>query len=909
VNNKSAFPDALKRSYKPFQIYSESAAKDVELVKLASQKGDKPGLIWVDPESDYDMKVIRVDPVTTIEYENAKGEPELRTSIKQFVKNRTKFTFSNGATFSLSISKNKSDVQVFEDISDYTFENWNYENKQINNTNTFTINIWSKTAPIKYNKNYYQWPIQSNLITQIATQSQSISYYYSIKKVGEVWYFGSNYTNFVKNGDFRLEDKTGVRVENGIITRWYYIYDEVLKGPNTGLSLPTFGIERSIIINYERDTIDVVDKNIPIWRLKTDDRYTSSVIIEPTQITNNFLTGADLFIKSDKDYYGHGSIEDPQDLGIIKRYALTDLDEESYYIIEGVLKTDNEFTTDDNGNRTNNGGGKGGGGWYRLPHAIGACSVFIRLLIDIGVRLLPKIAKLLALFQNPSKFVTDIMAEKLSNNFEFLSKDAISTFQKANELKSQVANQNEGLDNINELINKTRLDARKLQDKIITDSSNKSSLEQSNASKIVQGIQEKTEEKIKKLEEVGDKKKQLVKKLKDYYKESILSNYVYVDESNLQSIFTLDGSATTPLKVFGADLSFGLASNMANLPNKPPIELIFPNTKGIFKNVQYLIKNTPEIPKNTNQPLDNLTKQEIGTLNTSIKSQLSNLDKQPPYMSKTLTGNTFSDKVQIKFQDGTFEYIPSNSLQSFVKENENRYNFIYVTEGLGKTLTDVNNLLQAGTQNDLDKAKELLDQAKKDFPDNSVVDDKIKDLQDINTKNAANTQPLLKTLLGFIKFPIKVIADIIKWMMDFFASLTNPMTLASKMKEFLSFQWILKFFTPTGILDIFGLKFNPVVLTSFAAGASAVSGKLPNLSGVPHAQSTISNSIKSSVAGSEGMKADLSKLKRPTKQIEIKRLSENPELVKQVHQSVITVGMAIDALIKAGAKVSVALEV
>ena len=62
-------------------------------------------------------------------------------------------------------------------------------------------------------------------------------------------------------------------------------------------------------------------------------------------------------------------------------------------------------------------------------------------------------------------------------------------------------------------------------------------------------------------------------------------------------------------------------------------------------------------------------------------------------------------------------------------------------------------------------------------------------------------------------------------MFDFFASLTNPMTLASKMKEFLSFQWILQFFTPTGILEIFGLKFSPLTLIPYAAAAAVASGK------------------------------------------------------------------------------------
>ena len=47
-----------------------------------------------------------------------------------------------------------------------------------------------------------------------------------------------------------------------------------------------------------------------------------------------------------------------------------------------------------------------------------------------------------------------------------------------------------------------------------------------------------------------------VAKLRDHFKNSVLSNYVYVDDTNLQTIFTLDGAATIPLSVFGAKLNF-----------------------------------------------------------------------------------------------------------------------------------------------------------------------------------------------------------------------------------------------------------------------------------------------------------------------------------------------------------------
>ena len=421
------------------------------------------------------------------------------------------------------------------------------------------------------------------------------------------------------------------------------------------------------------------------------------------------------------------------------------------------------------------------------------------------------------------------MIEKLSKNFEFLSSDAISSFQEALKLKDQLTSQNIDITNIKQTIDQTRVDAKNLASKVLNDSAGKSPVELTEAQKTAKDIQLKAEEKINKLQKVVNKKQEVAKKLKEHYKNSVLSNYVYVDDKSLESIFTLDGSATIPFSLFGTDLTFGLASNMGNIPNKPPLTLIFPDSINKFKNVQYLLDGSKPNTNTSNVPTS--VKQEISNLKSPVKSQLTALDKQPPFKNKTLNFNEDVNKVQIKFEDGSVEYIPNDSLQTFVLTNQNKYNFIYVTESLNKTLVDVNSLLQSGTQADLDKAKEKLDLAKKNFPNNTAIDDKLKELDDKNKSLAKNTQPLIKTILGLTTFPIKVVADILKWLFDFFASLTNPLTLASKMTEFLSFDWILKFVTPTGILDIFGVKFNPLTLIQYAAEAAVATGK----AGVPQA--------------------------------------------------------------------------
>lgn len=506
VGGKAAFPNGLKKSYKPFEIHIPEAELDEKLNKIASQTNKKPGYIWIDPEADYDLKVVRIDPRKT---------------------------------------------------------------------------------------------------------------------------------------------------------------------PNTS-SL------------FEEE----------------------SLLLIPN-ITNKLLTKKELFIE-EPQFYGTGSEEDPQTLGIISRYALTDLDSEPYYIIEGVLKSENEFETDDEGNRKNSGRGSGSGGWYRITHALGASGVFSRFLTDIITKLIPKITKLLRLLKNPASFITDIMSELMINNFEFLSTDAISAFKKSD------------------------------------------------------------------------------------IKSSILSNYAYDDKSGI--ISPLDGSAIIPLMLFGKDLSFGLSSNMS-ATKKLPLSLIFKKDKQKFNNVQTLIDRLKD---NKIYSIKELKDNEFNDLSNPIKQ----LKIKVPRIK------TYTESTSIKFEDGTLTTISDILLDKFVKDNSDRYKFVYISEYLNKELLDIDTLLEIGTQQDLDIVKEKLDNLKKNYPDDTIIDDKFKELNEKNKNLSKNTQPLLKALLGFVTFPLKIIADIITWMLNFFKSITNPMKLASKMKEFLSFKWISKFLSTKGILDSLGFKFN-----------------------------------------------------------------------------------------------------
>ena len=124
--------------------------------------------------------------------------------------------------------------------------------------------------------------------------------------------------------------------------------------------------------------------------------------------------------------YGVGTSDDPQDIGIIQRYKISQSDIEYYYIIEGVSTDKNTQTTNSNSPESLD------SKYYRLPHAIGAIKVFISMLVDVFSKLIPSINKLLKLLKNPSEFIIDILTDLLSDGFSLFSKKSTDSFNSAN---------------------------------------------------------------------------------------------------------------------------------------------------------------------------------------------------------------------------------------------------------------------------------------------------------------------------------------------------------------------------------------------------------------------------------------------------------------------------------------------
>lgn len=805
VNGNSAFPEAMKKSLKPYQIYNAAAAIDEKLKAYAISSGKQPGYIWIDPESDYEVKIIRVDPSTKIEYEEAKDAPEIKSDIKSFIKNKTIFKISDNSLFDIEIQKNSETPIVINDAPFYTLDNWNYykanltdpnEEPVIQNNNIYKVKIYSKIPSVYYSTRSSEvYVLSDRKYAEIKKNGTEFTYkefsisdtdsYLIINSNGQVTGDSSDVERVYSEPSKKivlLKDNSRVIVNNSKIDRWIYLD----KSYDTN-SLPSFNTERTISITKNggpsttepTDTYGNVGGSLPVivtnviipkFRINvTSGDFPYGKVIDPDKVTNDFLKKTELF-SSGK--YGSGDADNPQEIDIIKRYMLTDLDTESYYIIEGVL-------TDKNTQSGNTPASGSGGSYYRLPHAIGAIKVFVSILVDVFSKLIPAIKKLLELFKNPASFVVDIIKEKMGEGFSIFSKEAFAAFESAGKIAKSGGGPGSitGGGGVPPALNTASL-----------------------------------------AKDVNIKSSELSSKLKDIFKNSPLQNHVFVDNKG-RFKFLLDGVAMLPLEILGKKIPFGMEMNFAGIAeSKPPIKLILeadlPNSKA--KNLQQFLKGSLKEYKGPGS--DGISAPlSLSDLKDSAKPQ--DLDKIYPGSGKINPNDESSyEIINIKY-----------SSESFI--NGVNYNFIYIDSETEKLLKSVDDIITTNpdlmTSLDAQVLLEKLNNALKVDPTNEALKSKKKDLKKKLAALNDSSQPLLKMLLGLVTLPIKIIAGIIEWIMDFFKSLSNPLTLPAKMVEFLSFSWIMKFFTPKGILELAGIKFNPDKIAEWLSKATIPNPKLP----------------------------------------------------------------------------------
>jgi hypothetical protein len=769
-------PEGMKLSFKPMQITVPEAMNDPKLAAVG-------GKIWIDPESDYETKIIQVKVATKIKYTEAKGEPTVQADIKSFVKNKAIFKSSSNRKFNIDIRKNGTPYESQSGVEQYTLENWNYDadSKKII-SDSYSIDIWSKSPDGKLAEMF----VASNRIVMgkgTAYQKHGI-YDIVITNNNGVYSYSDNDKSKSGDGIKKIGDGTLVEVKNKTITKWYLVYGKTY-GKGT---LPEFGQEHTISFNmkslskanvkapgissYYEPSSSVSTNIIPLCQIKVSNgSFPYGKIIDPTKIANEHLSKDVLYSDG---RYGVGSKESPQELGTVYRYPLTDLDEETYYIIEGIRIDENDKAVDDttgSGAASGGGSGGGGGGSYRFPHAIGAMAVFAKFLVKIFSKLIPAITKLLKLFGNPMSFVSDIIMEKLGDVFSIFSGEAKKKFEKGEKIKKEKSKFNKPRPSVDQAPSKN----------------------------------------------MGD----FVRRMKENFENSPLKNHVAVDStgsfkdasgktpkfSPKDTIgdfkFVGEGVGFIPFSIFGKDLSFGMELKMSNINtkewgNNSPMRLVFDKEKNSKDDMLKAAGPAKDDGNNENSKAAAKADANLEGGQTLRQGTYGSLDPNRRYAT-----------ISTWYSTGQFV-------------NGVDYRYIYIDQQDEDLLKEIDRLSSSMDPEDLQSAKSKLEQALDKKPDDEALKNK---LEDINKKSAelnSNTQPLLKMILGIVTLPIKIIAGVIQWIMDFFKSLTNPMALPGKMIEFLSFKWIMDFFSPLGILKMAGVtKMDPTKSAEWASKAKA----------------------------------------------------------------------------------------
>ena len=399
--------------YVPSQYYNTNYAYE------AKQISGPSGSIWIDPDSEYDMKFIKCDSSTDIKYTDISGH-EVSTTIVRFIKNNLTISLSNNDYFYYSLSGNNLNIPTTGTVKEISWDNIDLKQSYLLEMRYYKIPDEFKSG-YSFVDNYYTYVLTNN--NGVYTLQRGV---YSNGVFSVDIYYNPNFLTF-PNGK--------VLFFNNLKFDYVQVY------ANDLVSLLPSDIQQNIV------SIKLTDLSISQNRVvipPTEIRVKDSTnpfgkIIDRNQITNKQLQIDTLYSKG---YYGtpmqgvdsnNQTVDANQDIEQIYRYMTSEDDTETYYIVEGVLSSKNKNPISSIIDQAE--GSIGGGGNYHIKDAIKAIKPFISLMIQIFTKLFPAIDLLLDLIKNPSTFILDIVTDKFGtgvglSHFGFFSKDFINDLKK-----------------------------------------------------------------------------------------------------------------------------------------------------------------------------------------------------------------------------------------------------------------------------------------------------------------------------------------------------------------------------------------------------------------------------------------------------------------------------------------------
>jgi len=205
--------------------------------------------IWIDPEVDYDMKLIRVDPITKIKYQLPGSPTEIEAEILRFVKNTVEISISDNSSFNIDVIRNITTWQPFvafttpvvgryENIKNFTFDNWDYKAGEIglysvtpdvklDTSPTTLIRIWNKTTPLYWSdKSLLTWINGSDnyIFKKLTGGSWKVGRYEEVITDVSLNNWGTTLTEFTLDDTISIKVKDSLAI--GVISNRYY-YDNI----------------------------------------------------------------------------------------------------------------------------------------------------------------------------------------------------------------------------------------------------------------------------------------------------------------------------------------------------------------------------------------------------------------------------------------------------------------------------------------------------------------------------------------------------------------------------------------------------------------------------------------------------------------------------------------------------------
>ncbi len=725
---------------------------------------------WIDVETDYDMKIIKCDSTLDITFLETVGTPEKQARILRFVERSSEVQFGENQSLSFLINGIYTDGNV---------PSFNNQLAYFSNQNIISFDYFQDRA--RYVEQEIDLRPQQTTITSFNETIPEDLY-------NSIWKYSSDVRfRFVKtdSDEYKLvkeEFKVPVGSSPGTVAKWIIFKNFFLtttpllgtvfvNGPwkqGEQMFTITWKDSRKIIVNrdgmfrgilYDLNLFSFQPQTVNTIRRITYDITTNTItsdlneqlpnlirildnttgtakqrIISRVNITNDQLSGPSLFSNQPYGTPLVGQDARRQTIDQIFRYQTNVDDVETFFILEGVLKSKNKnrLKSPSEQQEQPQGSSGGGAGYYNFPDLFAVIKKFIRLVIKLATKLFPAILQLLELIKNPAKFITDIIFAKLGDDFGtqepkfgFFSKDF---FTELSQLKSYL-------------------------------------------------------EKIQSAQSFPERLVEEKNKLEEFLNTSLLKNYVYVSNKGLPR-FVLDGSST--IKLFGdapmlqklPSIRFGMETNLTSLATpdpKSPVKLIF-EFNGLNVNS---LKSLTQFLGLTNEQIN----QQIKTsplYNTNFDPKLEIKNE----LRSQAGGISTIEEVSIQYSTG-----------KFVEGVD--YTYLYVTEEVKGLISKASQLEANGDKPSLNQALELLEQAQAQDPNNSFIKAKIDALKKLGQFLSSQplldfmlnlvTLPIkvvfgiityiinfFKSLTNPFELPTKIIEFVShKWLLDFFSPISK----------------------------------------------------------------------------------------------------------------------------------------